>query len=125
MSLYCIAQGSVVEMSSAGTVRLGPKQLREVFGALEEVVRWTHIFLHLGMPKVVADKIEMDHPRDISKQKEAAISWWLCNSLTASWKELSDALRLESYGVLASQLYESRLCIYYSLKNILLLCAIN
>ena len=66
-------------------------------------MEWRELLVYLDMPMHVAKVIEMNHPRDIIRQKEEAIDWWLRNSPTASWKQLVDALQLADYAELASQ----------------------
>lgn len=81
---------------------------------LREVVDWREPLLYLGMPKHVADTIELDH-KGVARQKMEAISWWLQNSPTASWKELADALWMTDNRVLARQLYEGIIIIVLKL----------
>ena len=88
------------------TTHLGTDRLRDVVKVLKEVVRWRELFLDLGMPKYVADTIEVNHRGDIVRQKEEAISWWLHNKRPASLRLLADALWETEYAALAEQLYE-------------------
>ena len=76
--------------------------LDHVLLELEEVVNWRDVVLHLGVPKHVADSIERDY-RGTERQKREAISWWMENSATASWKELADALLKADYPLLATR----------------------
>ena len=73
-----------------------------MLSALVEVVNWRDVVLHLGVPKHVADGIERDY-RGKERQKREAISWWMENSATASWKELADALLKADYPLLATR----------------------
>ena len=66
--------------------------LQTVLSELVEVVNWRDVVLHLGVPRHVADCIERDY-REVERQKREAISWWIENSATASWKELANALK--------------------------------
>ena len=66
-------------------------ELVEVLLELAEVVNWRDVVLHLGVPNDVMDGIEL-HYNEVEKQKTEAVTWWMNNSATASWKELSDAL---------------------------------
>ena len=100
---------------------MGIPELSDVLQALQEVVRWRELFLKLGMPKHVADTIEMNHPRNVKTQKEEAIRWWLCNSHTASWRELADAVQSTGYGQLASQLLEGMYTIHLIMPQQLLI----
>ncbi len=76
--------------------------LDHVLLELEEVMNWRDVVLHLGVPKHVADGIEQDY-RAKKRQKMEAISWWMENSATASWKELADALLKANYPLLATR----------------------
>lgn len=70
---------------------------------LKEVVNWRDVVLHLGVPKKVADRIVQNYG-GVHKQKKEAISWWLENCKTASWKELAGALLKADYRALGEQL---------------------
>ena len=76
--------------------------LEDVLSQLEEVVKWRDVVLHLGIPKDVVERIERDY-RGIKRQKREAISWWMKNSATASWKELAGALLKADYPLLATR----------------------
>ena len=76
------------------------------------MVEWRDLLLQLEMPKHVADAIEMNYPRDITRQKEDAIAWWLIYSHTPSWKILADALQFAGYKELASQLHNKMVTSY-------------
>ena len=69
---------------------------------LDEVVNWRDVVLHLGVPKHVADHIERDY-RGKDKQKKEAISWWIKNNTSASWKELATGLLKAGYFLLATR----------------------
>ena len=58
---------------------------------------------HLGVPKQVTDHIEKKY-RGATKQKREAISWWLENDETASWKKIADALLKAGYPLLGTRL---------------------
>ena len=81
--------------------------LETVLSELMEVVNWRDVLLHLEMPKHVADRIERDYIR-VERQKEEAISWWMKNDATASWKDLADALLKADYPLLATRLMLSQ-----------------
>ena len=81
---------------------VGEFSLGEVLLVLEEVEKWKDIVFHLGVPKHVADHIEYTH-KDAVTQKSKAVSWWMQNSSTASWKELADALVRANYPTLAER----------------------
>ena len=65
------------------------------------MVKWRDVVLHLGVPKRVANRIERDY-RGTERQKREAISWWMENSSTASWREVADALLKADYPLLAT-----------------------
>ena len=50
----------------------------------------------LGVPKNVIDESRINHPRDISRVKSDALSWWIANE-EASWDAVARAL--EATGV--------------------------
>ena len=77
-------------------------RLDRVLLELKEIVNWKDVVLHLGVPKHVADRIENDYS-DMGVQKREAISWWMENGATASWKELADALLKAGYPLLATR----------------------
>ena len=76
--------------------------LDEVLSILQEVVNWKDVVLHLGVPVQVKFHIERTY-KDAVTQKREAISWWMQNSSTASWKELTNALWKANYPILAER----------------------
>ena len=69
---------------------------------LEEVVDWRDVVLHLRVPRRVVDRIKQDYS-ETERQKREAISWWIENFDTASWKELADALFQADYPLLSTR----------------------
>ena len=70
---------------------------------------------HLGVPKHVTDHIEKTYS-EAATQKREAISWWIENDETASWKSIADALLKAGYPILGTRLMLSngkRNCIYW------------
>ena len=106
------------------SAHLDTGQLRDVLQVLKEVVKWRDLFLLLGMPKHVADRIGFDYRGDVTRQKEDAFDWWLRNC-TASWKELADALLKADNRVLAEQLYEGIFNILVNFGVAFFLCHVD
>ncbi len=101
----------------------GDFELEEVLLELAEVKSWKNVVRHLGVPKDILRTIEIDY-KEVESQKRGAISWWMDNSVTASWKELADALWKENYPLLAAniKLFEGTLHYYQILHNFAFFC---
>ena len=58
---------------------------------------------HLGVPKHVTDHIEKTYS-GAAAQKREAISWWIENDTTASWRKVAYALLKAGYPLLGTRL---------------------
>ena len=64
---------------------------------LSDLVNWRDVVAHLGVPQHV-----MDSECEEGQQRSEAISWWINNCATASWRELANALWSANCPLLAA-----------------------
>ena len=87
--------------------------LDRILQDLADVEQWKDLVFHLGVPKHVTDHIEKTYSGTATLKREA-ISWWIENDETASWKKIADALLKAGYPLLGTRLMLSngKNCIY-------------
>ena len=82
-------------------------RLDRVLRELADVEQWKDLVFHLGVSKHVTDYIEKTYS-GAAAQKREAISWWIENDNTASWRKVADALLKAGYHLLGTRLMLSK-----------------
>ena len=94
--------------------------LDRILQDIADVEQWKDLALHLGVPKHVIYHIEKKY-RGVATQKREAISWWLDNDKTASWKKIANALLKAGYPLLGARVLLSYGKICNSLHALIML----
>ena len=78
--------------------------VKELVTELDQFHGWQLLMLNLGMEKYKNDKIEINFPQDVDRQKQEAFDQWLRLKPDACWKDVIDALFAIEENTLARKL---------------------
>ena len=93
-------------MTMAAQCNSSVPKLGDIISNIKDISSPYELGVHLGIDEHELDKIEVNYPRDVERQKLEAIKYWLRN-FDCSWEALADAVeKMRRHGNLVKLLRE-------------------